>query len=482
MEDAQWSVLAQVAAHCPNLRVLSFVDSGCHTCTTPPQAQCAIFANLLPLVTCLSVYVVREERKLYTMAKLTAFQPSVLVLHQIHPKLKSVVLDVLRTRGACVQTLTLSFEHVQHEYGMPHTYLYSFLECLSVVVEYYMPSLRELSVMNAPRQNPLTALVGPVLSCDESRREFETVVEAVGKSKKGEVLLNGKREGRGLKLLVLERVVPEVAEAVSMFAKLCDMETYIEVCLREVLLVSPPASKEKGEVEFPYFRATKLHSSSWMIKELPDNYFRRVEHIHVGLDEDCLKRSRPWYERLFINDGGCVNPDMQSFPFLCKRSGMKVKSVYARVPIESTEKANRVLRILSSGFAYARNVTTLELSGDVLKYVGLDHSSLYSVIGQLKNLRHMYVSEPTCAQYRKAQIENLPVLVRGLWMFCHRLESFKFKFSSFGNECSVQALQDGLESLREFDEKLPGADTHNLRELLEVALRHWADEANGTML
>lgn len=347
-----------------------------------------------------------------------------------------------------------------------------FLANLSQVVEHCMPNLRELSVMDAPTQNPLTALVGPVLSCKDSRREFETVIEVVKKAKEGGITCRRAKVGRGLKLLLLERVVPEIASVVALFARHCDTTTCVEVYLSEVLLVSPPSCEEDSQEELPYFRATKLHSSSWMIKKLPEEYFRRVEHIHVGLDEDCQNKRQPWYNRFLINDGGCVNPDMQSFRFLCKTSGAKVQSVFAGVPIENLEKANIVLRILSSGFAFARNVTTLALSGDVLKYVGLDHSLLYSVIGQLQNLRHMYVSEPTCTEYRKEQIENLPVLIRGLWMFCHRLEEFKFQFSSFGNECSVQALRDGLESLKEFDERLPGADTHNLGELLEVALNH----------
>lgn len=216
-----------------------------------------------------------------------------------------------------------------------------------------------------------------------------------------------------------------------------------------------------------------------MIRDLSPSYFRQVEHIHVGLDEDCSGSSRPWYDRIFPNGTSCANPDMQSFRFLCEQSGSKVKSVFATVPIESAEKANSVLRILSSGFAYARNVSFLALSGDSLRYIGLDHSLLYSVVGQLKNLREIQISEASLGEDRKGQIENLPILIKGLWMFCHKLESFKFEFSSFGNACSVQSLRNVVEALREFDTKLPGVETHGLGELIEISLRHCCEEANG---
>lgn len=422
----------------------------------------------------------REASKLETMATVAAFSPLTLILHQIHPKLHRAVIDLLNRQGTSITALTLSFEQVQPEYKNELAeFVLPFLLALSNTIVHHMPNLRSLHLLTGPRQNPLTALPGPSVTTHISKTEFKDVSNAMEVAK-----ARPPRDRLALKRLVVDRISPQLVTAIRLFSSHCDPQTEIEVYLHEVLLVSPPKPEEAekdDESSLPYFRATKLHSSSWMIKDLPPSYFRQVEHIHVGLDEDRSNGSRPWYDRMFPDERSRVNPDMQSFRFLCEQSGSKVESVFATVPIESAEKANSVLRILSSGFAYARNVSTLALSGDALRYIGLDHSLLYSVVGQLKDLQEMYVSEPTLGEDRKAQIDNLPVLIKGLWMFCHKLESFKFEFSSFGNACSVQSLRDVLQALQEFDKKLPGVETHSLGELLEISLKHCCEEGNGVV-
>lgn len=278
-----------------------------------------------------------------------------------------------------------------------------------------------------------------------------------------------------LKVLVLERVVAELAAGVETFAVHCDEQTSVEVYLSEVLYVSPGGGGEEGEGA--YFRATKLHSSCWMIKELGKEYFRRVEHIDVGVGTDRVDGNCTWYDRMLMREGaGAVKGDLESFRFLCEQSGDSVQSVFARVAIESVERANVVMRLLSSGVAYARRVERLEISGDVLRYVGLDHRLLYAVIGQMKHLRWLSVSEGTGGKGGRTQMENLPVLMRGLWMFCRRLESFKFEVSWFGSGCSVEVLREVLEGLKELERELPGLETHNLGEMLEIALRHGLHE------
>lgn len=468
MEDAQWSVLADVAQWCPNLKVLTFVDSGNHFTTTVEDVQRTILEQVLPHIDRFVLYVVRQEWKLALMATIGYFMPKWLELHHVHPRLGGRVIDLLRRRGSNVGLFGVSFERVGVEAEWD-IFIRRFLVDLAAVICTNMSRLSELRVVDAAYINPLMGLRGPGVGTTESRSEFARVRHSLKEVKRGEM--------KGLKRLVVGRVIEDLAAAVDVFAGMCGRETDIEVYLNEVVFVSS-GCEENAEAEC-YFRATKLHSSSWMMKELKEEYFRRVEHIHVGLDEDCAKAEHAWFEKWWRNDRGGT-PDMQGFAFLCKKSGGRVQSVDARVPVESVCKAKLVLRRLSLGFAYARNVMILQLSGDVLSFVGLEHALLYSVIGQLRNLRIMKVSEPSCGEYINAQMESLPVLIRGLWMFCERLESFEWELWSCGKGFREDCVREGLEALREFDRKLPGVETNGLEELLGIALRHCRGEMMNT--
>ena len=417
--------------------------------------QTQILSKLLRSVTNLRMFLVRDVPKLDAIIASHAFTPQALTLHRIHPHLQTRLIDLLAAKGASIQYLCLSFEPAPlHIYP-------AFFRSLAEVFHHYLPNLTHLELLRAPIQNPLDKLEGPAISRQESIKRFQDVSTAI------HVMKSTPATRKPFSKVVFERLCTDLSKALELFSECCDHTTEVDVYLNEVLLVSP-AKPDNAPMPPPYFRAIALHSSSWMISDLPATFFRRTEHIKISADQDC---GVSLIERMFPQDGRQINPDMRSFRFFCEQSGRNVRTVYASVPVESAEKANAVLRVLSEGLAYARNVTSLELSGDVLRYVGLHHSQLYAVVGQLRKLVELYVCEPGYGRDRCAQIENLPLLLRALWMNCTELESFKFEFSSFGSASPPGSLENALVSLREFAARLPGVETHNLVELLELSLR-----------
>ena len=465
MKDEHWNVMDVVMEHCTKVHTLSFVDSTLHDSTTPEDRKLNILRGLLPRLKDLRIFLLLDSEKLYTMARCPFFAPKQLSFHQLQSRMQQPLLDMLVSRGSSLQSLTLSFEDTDHQnslYPLQETFdYYNFLTELARVVNQHLIQLTELHLLRRPRNNPLYALDGPDNEPEQSKRDFVSVSTALREIKDTSTM------HRPFRHLTVERTTPtlDLACALRLFSSCVDETTEIEVFLHEVLLVSP-VKPANAPTPLPFFRATALHSTSWMF-ELPDSYFRRTEHIRVCSDEDMSAgpRDQTLLRRFFPQDGMVSNPDMKSFKFLCEKARGHVQTVVVKMAIDSTQKANTVLRTLSQGFGYAKAVRTLEISADLLRYIGTQPGSLYSVTGQLKELEELCVCQPAFVHDRSSAIEHLPVLLDALWDNCRKLEIFKFEF---GYGIVNGEVGDVIAALQKFEKNLPGVETCGLGELLDL--------------